>query len=118
MELKDQVVLVTGSSRGLGAAIAKAFGREGSRVIVNYFQNEEKAQQVVNDLLKNKIYINIIDELDPTLIDNNTINITIVTIHKINIIRNNTPGSIDNPIAENNILSIFHSLPILTTLIR
>lgn len=52
MKLKDQVVLVTGSSRGLGAAIAKAFGREGSRVIVNYIQNEEKAQQVVDSIGK------------------------------------------------------------------
>lgn len=54
MELKDQIVLVTGSSRGLGAAIAKAFGREGARVIVNYFQNEEKAQQVVDSIGKDR----------------------------------------------------------------
>lgn len=54
MELKNQVVLVTGSSRGLGAAIAKAFGREGARVIVNYYQNEEKAQQVVDSIGKDR----------------------------------------------------------------
>jgi len=54
MELKDRIVLVTGSSRGLGAAIAKAFGREGARVIVNYFENEEKAQQVVDSIGKDR----------------------------------------------------------------
>ena len=46
MQLNEQVVLVTGASRGLGAAIAKAFGREGARVIVNYYQSEEKAHDV------------------------------------------------------------------------
>jgi 3-oxoacyl-[acyl-carrier protein] reductase len=33
--LKDQVVLVTGSSRGIGAAIAKLFAQEGARVVVH-----------------------------------------------------------------------------------
>lgn len=36
MSLKDQVVLVTGSSRGLGLAIAKALYSEGAHVIINY----------------------------------------------------------------------------------
>ncbi|KAE9969339.1 hypothetical protein EG328_001183 [Venturia inaequalis] len=35
MELKDQVVLITGSTRGLGLAIAKAFHRQGARVVLN-----------------------------------------------------------------------------------
>ena len=30
MEIKEQIILVTGASRGLGAAIAKAFGRVGA----------------------------------------------------------------------------------------
>ncbi|NEU29247.1 3-oxoacyl-ACP reductase [bacterium LRH843] len=50
MELKDQIVLVTGASRGLGAEIAKAFGREGAKVVVNYYKSEEKAQQVVETI--------------------------------------------------------------------
>lgn len=50
MELNQQIVLVTGASRGLGAAIAKAFGREKARVIVNYFTSEEKAQEVVTEI--------------------------------------------------------------------
>ncbi|MFK2825319.1 3-oxoacyl-ACP reductase [Bacillus sp. B190/17] len=50
MEIKDQVVLVTGASRGLGAEIAKAFGREGARVIVNYYQSEQKAQEVAQSI--------------------------------------------------------------------
>lgn len=49
MELQ-KTVLVTGSSRGLGAIIAKQFGAKGYRVIVNYFRNEEKAMQVVEEI--------------------------------------------------------------------
>lgn len=35
MNLKDKVVLVTGSSRGIGKQIALAFAKEGSKVILN-----------------------------------------------------------------------------------
>lgn len=35
MELTDKTVLITGSSRGIGAATALAFAKAGSRVILN-----------------------------------------------------------------------------------
>lgn len=43
--LAGSVALVTGSSRGLGRAIAIGFAEEGADIIVNYLQNEESAQQ-------------------------------------------------------------------------
>ncbi len=46
-KFKDQVVLVTGASRGIGAAIAKAFASEGALVVVNYLNNTAAAQDVV-----------------------------------------------------------------------
>lgn len=49
MDFKNKVVLVTGSSRGIGAAIATAFAREGALVVVNYLQNQAAATQVVAD---------------------------------------------------------------------
>ena len=35
MKLADQIVLVTGGARGVGAACVRAFAREGARVVVN-----------------------------------------------------------------------------------
>lgn len=44
MNFKGQTVLVTGASRGLGAATAKAFAAQGALVVINYKQNTEAAQ--------------------------------------------------------------------------
>lgn len=44
---EGKAVLVTGGSRGIGAAIAKRFGREGARVAVNYVGHPAQAEQVV-----------------------------------------------------------------------
>ena len=48
--LDSQVVVVTGASRGLGAAIARAFAREGARVVVNYYQSRDKAEVVAEEI--------------------------------------------------------------------
>jgi NAD(P)-dependent dehydrogenase (short-subunit alcohol dehydrogenase family) len=47
MQLKDKVAVVTGSSRGIGKAIAERFAREGAKVVVNYVKNKPAAEGVV-----------------------------------------------------------------------
>jgi 3-oxoacyl-[acyl-carrier protein] reductase len=53
MKLEDKIVLITGASRGIGAALAKAFGLKGAFVIVNYLKNESAASQVVTEIESN-----------------------------------------------------------------
>lgn len=49
-DLKGKVVLVTGASTGIGAAVARGFGRAGARVAVHYHASEDAAQKVVSDI--------------------------------------------------------------------
>lgn len=45
-----KIAVVTGGSRGIGAAIAKGLGREGATVVINYNHSHEQAEAVVNDI--------------------------------------------------------------------
>lgn len=50
MELKDKVVLITGSSSGIGRATAIRFAKEGTKIVVNYRENKQGAEEVGSEL--------------------------------------------------------------------
>ena len=49
---KTQTVIVTGASKGIGAGIARHFGTQGSRVVVNYSRDFAGAQRVVDEIAR------------------------------------------------------------------
>jgi NAD(P)-dependent dehydrogenase (short-subunit alcohol dehydrogenase family) len=49
MKLKDKVAIVTGATSGMGAAIAKLFAAEGSRIVVAG-RNRQRGTEVVNEI--------------------------------------------------------------------
>src|SRR5258708_35122525 len=53
MRLTDRVALVTGSSRGIGAAIAKRFGADGAKVILHASATRERAEEVAKAIRAN-----------------------------------------------------------------
>src|SRR5438128_1543607 len=60
LDFTGKVVLVTGSSRGIGAEMIKAFGARGAKCIVNYFtdpqgQNKADAEGVAKELTQPRL---------------------------------------------------------------
>src|SRR6266404_5972820 len=49
-KLTNQVAVVTGASKGIGAGIATAFAAEGASVVVNYASSKEGADRVVREI--------------------------------------------------------------------
>lgn len=49
-DFSDKVVIVTGGSRGIGRAIALAFGKQGATVVVNYNSSADAATAVLDEI--------------------------------------------------------------------
>jgi 3-oxoacyl-[acyl-carrier protein] reductase len=50
-KLNGKVAIVTGASKGIGAAIAKAIAAEGASVVVNYSSSKQGADRVVAEIV-------------------------------------------------------------------
>ncbi len=50
--MEGRTVLVTGASRGIGAATARLLALHGARVVINYLENSEAAGDVLDDIVR------------------------------------------------------------------
>src|SRR5262245_55719102 len=50
MLLANKVALITGSSRGSGAGIARVFAREGAQIVLNQVKDEGTTQRVLEEI--------------------------------------------------------------------
>ncbi len=69
LDFSGKVVLVTGSSRGLGAAMIQAFGERGARCVVNYISDPEGRNQSEAEEVAGKLNNPLTIECDVTMPD-------------------------------------------------
>ena len=50
MRLLNKVCIITGSSRGIGSSIAKAYAKEGAIVVITYQSNKKKAEIIAKEI--------------------------------------------------------------------
>jgi len=50
LDLKDKNIVVTGSSRGIGAGVARQLAQYGARVVVTYSSGREAAERVMSEM--------------------------------------------------------------------
>ncbi len=65
--ISDMTVLITGAGRGLGAALARAFAREGARVAINYRHSKAQAHALAAELGPNAMAVQA-DVTDPAYV--------------------------------------------------
>lgn len=96
MEFKNKVVLVTGSSRGIGRAIAVKFAKEGAKVIINYRSNEAEANVITEILSTYSDCMCIKADVSKEKNVKSMINTIISKYGHIDILVNNAGIAIDN----------------------
>jgi 3-oxoacyl-[acyl-carrier protein] reductase len=90
MKLESKVALVTGSSRGVGKAVALGFAKNGADVVINYTSNQEAADNVVSEIesmgrkaIAVKADVAVLSEV------NHLVNAGVDTFGKLDILVNN-----------------------------
>lgn len=82
----NKVVVVTGSSRGIGANIVKTLAKKGYRVILNYNKSENYAQNVQKELINVDIFKADVSKKEEAV---SLINFAIEKYGKIDVLINN-----------------------------
>ncbi|MBY8870776.1 SDR family oxidoreductase [Micromonospora sp. PLK6-60] len=92
-----RAVLVTGASRGIGRAIAKAFAANGDRVAVNYRTNDKLAEALVDELPGEGHLAVQADIADPDAVQR-LVDTVAKAFGRIDVLVNNAGVFVDHPI--------------------
>lgn len=98
MNLSNKVALVTGSSRGIGAAIARELASKNCQVVINYLNSEEEAKALQQEIMT-KYYVKTL--LVKADVSNESdvkgmIDTIISVMGKLDIVVNNAGIAMDN----------------------
>lgn len=101
IDLKNRVVLITGGSRGIGAACAVLFAKAGANVAVTYNKNRKAVNQVLKEIKNlNKQALAVKCKVENIEEVNKTVSKVISRFGRIDILVNNagiwTESSIEN----------------------
>ncbi|HUU72594.1 MAG TPA: glucose 1-dehydrogenase [Burkholderiales bacterium] len=101
-DLKGKVALITGSSTGIGAAVAKAFGANGARVAVHYNSSKSEAEAVASEVRNSGgEAITLQGDVTNSDVCAKLVDDTVAKFGRIDILVNNAGGLIKRiPIAE------------------
>jgi 3-oxoacyl-[acyl-carrier protein] reductase len=99
--LEGKVALVTGGSRGIGAAIAKRLASDGAKVAITYARDANSASAVVKAIESagGKAQAFRADAADPKTIQD-TVKMTVETFGQLDILVNNAGTAIPKPFEE------------------
>lgn len=99
MNFKDKVVLITGGSRGIGKATAKAFAEQGATVAFTYSSNDKAAQETLS-LLPGSSHLTIKADIRFAQESKAAVSLVIGKYNRLDILVNNAGVYIPHPIAE------------------
>jgi 3-oxoacyl-[acyl-carrier protein] reductase len=105
--LTGKVALVTGGSRGIGAAIAKRLAKHGAKVAITYTKGADAANAVVKEIEKNggKAFAVQADGANAEAIKN-AVEKTVSTLGGLDVLVNNAGTAIPKPFAEQSLEEI------------
>ena len=100
-DLKDKVALVTGASRGIGAAIAKRLAADGARVAITYARDADAAARIVKTIegAGGKAVAIKADATDPAAVKA-AVDKAVASLGRLDILVNNAGTAIPKPFEE------------------